>query len=824
MTSVATAAVLEDEPGLESRFCTFVAEQFPFALPMAREAWRASGAEPTDADGVRDVARRVLGALVIRATADVSGLGETTPMISAADRHAAERRRLEEAVTGFFEREALAHTLTDDERRWMLRGVITTRAVDNRMKQIFLGGELKYGALAFQGKGFRSLGQEAIYAAALRLKRGDAYATGDGWTGDVVGPLIRDLGVALAFTDDDVAMALNAQAGKSGAPLDGRDLHLGAPDRGVLIAAAPLSISTCTATGSALAFKLRDEERVAISFIGEGGSSLGEWHEAINLAAARRLPALFCLQNNQTALSTPVAHQSAVRSFGDKGLGYGVPHVTVDGTRPEQLAVTFQWAADRARRGEGPALIEVVAMRMCGHAHHDDMLYLGGDPDLGWELPPAPDKGYADAASYRAWAARDPLATYAGRLIASGVVTPDDVEGFKRDARERVEAAMADIVDRPWPDGKDARRFVFSDGDAPDHPPIDGPPAFGRGGPDLDVEVEPAPALSPKGRTFLDGVALGVGDALRAFHESFVFGEDVGAPYGNAFLLLKPLLEEHEQRIWNAPLAEAAIIGACVGAALEGMRPIGEMQFNDFVATGFNELVNNAAKLHYRTRQPVPMVLRMPWGGLRRAGPYHSQDTSPWFYRTFGLKIVAPSTPHDARALMMSAVADDNPVLYYEHIGLYRDPKIKQLLDDAAPAPIPIGKAAFRRLGDDLSLISYGAYVHRARRAAERLEAEHGVTCDVLDLRSLSPLDEDAIAATVLRTGKVLLVGEDSRTGSILESIASRIGETLFEHLDAPVRVLGALDAPVPYAPSLEDAFLVSEQQLFDTALALARW
>ncbi|MFZ9887316.1 MAG: alpha-ketoacid dehydrogenase subunit beta, partial [Myxococcota bacterium] len=376
---------------------------------------------------------------------------------------------------------------------------------------------------------------------------------------------------------------------------------------------------------------------------------------------------------------------------------------------------------------------------------------------------------------------------------------------------------------RPWPDGTLVGHGVTEAGPVSVHPSADSPLPLTQG-PLPEAVVEEAPAYSPKGVTYLEAVARGVDDALRAFPESFVMGEDVGFPYGNAFLLLKPLVEQHRERIFNSTLAEAGIIGACVGAALEGMRPIGEMQFNDFVATGFNELVNNAAKTRYRTGQAVPMVLRMPWGGLRRAGPYHSQDTSPWFYRTPGLHIVAPSTPHDARALMMSAVASNDPVLYYEHIGLYRDPKIKQLLPDEPPVPIPLGKAAFRRLGDDLSLVSYGAYVHRAMRAAERLEREHGISCDVVDLRSLSPIDYGTLCRTVERTGKVLLVGEDSRTGSLLESIACRLGESLFDRLDAPIRVLGALDAPVPYAPSLEDAYLLSEELLFDSALALARF
>jgi 2-oxoisovalerate dehydrogenase E1 component beta subunit len=336
-------------------------------------------------------------------------------------------------------------------------------------------------------------------------------------------------------------------------------------------------------------------------------------------------------------------------------------------------------------------------------------------------------------------------------------------------------------------------------------------------------DIEAAPPFDGKGRTLLEAVMLGVGDALRADSRVFVYGEDCGGAYGNAFLLLRPLLGEFGDRIINSTLAEGGVLGVCVGSALAGLRPIGEIQFNDFVATGFNQLVNNAAKIRYRWGGSVPMVVRMPWGGLRSAGPYHSQNTEPWFYRTPGLKIVAPSTPYDARALFASAVADPDPVLYYEHIALYRDPKIRQLLPDEPPAPMPIGKAALRRKGDDLAIISYGAYVHVAMRIAERLAAD-GVECSVLDLRSLVPLDRDAILAVTRYCSRVLVAHEDSRTGGIGESVAAIIQEEAFEWLDAPVRIVGALDTPVPYSPPLEKEFLPGEERVEKAARLLARF
>jgi 2-oxoisovalerate dehydrogenase E1 component beta subunit len=298
----------------------------------------------------------------------------------------------------------------------------------------------------------------------------------------------------------------------------------------------------------------------------------------------------------------------------------------------------------------------------------------------------------------------------------------------------------------------------------------------------------------------------------------FVYGEDVGGRYGNAFLLFKPLLAEFGDRILNAPLAESGIVGACVGAALAGERPVGEIQFNDFVACGFNQLVNNAAKIRYRWGADVPMVLRLPFGGLRQAGPYHSQNTEAWFYRTPGLKIVAPSTPADARALLAASIADPDPVLFFEHIALYRDPRIRQHLDDV-PAPVAIGNAALRRSGRHLAIVSYGAYVHVAGRVAARL-SEDGIEASVLDLRTLAPLDRNAVLALARHCHRMLIVHEDTRTGGIGESVAAIVQEEAFSWLDAPIRIIGALDTPIPYSPSLEERFLPGEAEIEEAA----RW
>ena len=798
-----------------ARLAAFVVERFPFAVAAAQEALSRSGgrvlSDPAGRQAFRKELQRRLQPI------DIADLPETTPGVSAEDRLNTAVAELLDAVDGFLARDAIISSLTKDEKLEMMRGMVLMRALDNRLKQFYLQGDVKYGSVGVQGKGFRSLGQEAIYAAGIRLRRGPAYRdSGGGWHGDVICPLIRDNALVLAMHNDPwtIRMILNAQIGKAGPPMDGRDIHVADFGWGVLPPTAPLGVNAVNIAGVAMAFAREGSDRVAFSLMGEGGSSLGEWHEAINACAVRKLPAVFCVQNNQTALSTPISEQSAVRMFADKAAGYGVPGITVDGTDPEAIAAAFAWAGDRARAGMGPSLIELVSMRMCGHAHHDDMLYLGKEPPVSWECAPVADGAYVDREQYEYWSKKDPIAGYAARLLDEGLIRPGDLEKFKREAEAMVEKEARAVVDAPWPEPASAGVGILADEQPRIHvEPLD---------PSTRLNVDFNPALPPvdaglpfdrKGMTFLEAITAGVADALRSDPRVFVYGEDVGGLYGGAFLLLRPLLKEFGDRIINSPIAENAIFGIAVGAAIAGQRPIAEVQFNDFAATGFNQLVNSAAKQRYRWGASVPMVVRMPWGGLRHAGPYHSQNTEAWFYRTPGLKIVVPSTPQDARALMASAVADPDPVLYFEHIALYRDPRIKQALPDAAPEPMPIGKAALRRAGDDLAIISYGAYVHVGMRVADKLAAD-GIEASVLDLRSLAPLDKEAVLTVARHCNKVLIIHEDTRTGGIGESLAAIIQEEAFESLDAPVRIVGALDTPVPYSPPLEEFFLPSEEQI----------
>ena len=352
------ATELEQLTGVARRFMAFIIERYPFAWRDVMNSLTALQVRDVrETEEAIEAIRPAFGQELKRRFAEKSmihGVPDPTPRTTASTRLRQAADELLDACDGFFRRAALEASLTAEERREILRGMILTRATDNKLKALFTSGDVRYANAAFQGKGFRSLGQEAIYAAAIRLRRGSEWQLPDGtWSGDVVAPLIRDLGAALAMRCDaaTVRMALNAQMAKAGPPLEGKDLNIGDFARGILPPTAPLGIATLTIAGMALAFQREGSGRVAISFIGDGGVSLGEWHEAINLCAVRRLPAIFCVQNNQTALSTPIGDQTAVRVFADKAAGYGIPGITLDGTDPDAIAAAFTWAAERARGG-----------------------------------------------------------------------------------------------------------------------------------------------------------------------------------------------------------------------------------------------------------------------------------------------------------------------------------------------------------------------------------------------------------------------------------------------------------------------------------------
>ena len=730
------------------------------------------------------------------------------------------------SLISVFNRFWLKISLTDLEKLQIYKGMLHTRYLDARLKKFFMSSEIKTpDGTQFQGKGFRSMGQEAIYAAGIRLKRNTPdQKLNASYDGDYVAPMIRDLGLALAMGQSSYDV-LAAQMGKVGKPMNGKDFHIGDFDNGILPPSAPISISSVTSTG--IGFALKGSKRVILNCTGEGATSTGEWHEAINFAAVHKLPIVFIVQNNQSALSTPTNEQYASNFLAEKAKGYGIRGVTIDGSDAEVLFAAVTEAAESCRNGDGPVLVELICMRFAGHAHHDDMLYFGIEPDQFIEYPAIAEKGYIDKENYELWSKKDPIALYKKKLKSEGIL--DDVLNSQliEEISTEIETAANEVIDAAWPEPENAGDSPFYLGEILTHTELLS--ERNRAQVELDHswqdENEIGFTSHPDGKTFWEAIVEALREELKRDPDTFILGEDVGGKYGNAFVILKSLLNDFGERIINTPLSESAIIGVSVGAALLGKRPIAEIQFNDFIASGFNQLVNNAAMIHYRWGHSVPMTIRMPWGGLRQAGPYHSQNTEPWFYRTPGLKIVCPSTPIEAKGLLKSAIRDDNPVLFYEHIALYRATGIRQILpSEEDDQLIPLGTAHLKSVGKDITIITYGAFVHRCLSVVNKLQNDLGISSTLLDLRSLIPLDKNAILSSVAKTGKVLIVTEDSKRGSIGQSVASIIAEEVFEYLDAPVRVLGALDTPVPYSPPLEEEYLISEEQIFEAAKLLCEY
>lgn len=707
------------------------------------------------------------------------------------------REALRELIRGFFERRRIRLSITPEEKREIYRTMLLTRALDDLCKRLFVEKKQNWNGYPSPQKGFRAMGQEASAGIALRLRRPPRYAPGPNYRGDVVTCLIRDLPVALMFLHDAVHPIL-VQMGKRGTPVEGRDLHIGDYSRGVLPPAAPLAIATQTLIGIAYAFKLRREDRVCVSFIGEGGSSLGEWHEAINFAAVQKLPMIFVVENNHWALGTHVSEQSAARRFALRAAGYGIPGVTLFGNDPDEIAAAGAWAADRARAGHGPALLELVTYRRAGHAHHDDERFHGVKEQkiAGYEFPEERE----------AWEAADPIAGYEARLVQEGVL--DDPAAIRREVEAQVAAARAEAEAAPWPE--EFRDRVYA------------------------ARIDPVPAAreapQKKRMSYDEAVRAAIEEMMAEDGRVFVLGEDVGGRYGGAFGVTRGLSKKFGgARCLNTPLAESAIVGCAVGAAIEGMRPVVEIQFADFLAPAFNALVNNAAKVCWRWGRPVPMVVRLPYGGatgtmnrLLGGGPYHSQCPEAWFMRTPGWKIVAPSTPSDAKGLMTAAIRDNNPVIYLEAKGLYGF--FRNDLREEVPLgswfEVPIGKAAVRRVGKDVTCLTYGAMVWTALQAAEELAAQ-GIELEVIDLRTLVPLDEEAILASVAKTSRAMILHEDTRTAGPGAEVSAILAEKAIYRLQAPILRVTAPDTPVPYSPPLEYAFLPKKEDVVRAACRL---
>jgi len=519
------------------------------------------------------------------------------------------------------------------------------------------------------------------------------------------------------------------------------------------------------AAGAALAHDLADTGRVAINFIGDGGTSTGDFHEGLNMAAVWKLPLILVVENNRYAFSTPIRQQYAAKRLSDRGVGYGVPAVTVNGNDPDAMARVYAEAIDRARSGEGPTLIEAMLGRMRGHSEADDSLKV---------VPPDELEVYLAA---------DPVPNYAQRLEVAGVLDARTRERLDAQIGVLVEESINAALEAEPPAAEVARR-----------------PAL--------VPVEALPTESVDGGdtseiTYIEAIHRGLMDEMERDDSLLVMGQDIGV-FEGAFRVTRGMHARWPERVRDTPIAESGTMGIAIGAAIGGYPSVVEMQFADFVSCGFNQIVNVAAKLYYRWRIPCPIVVRLPSGGGVTAGPFHSQNPEGWFTHVAGLKVVCPATARDAAALLKASIRDPNPVIFCEHKFLYR--RIKEELPRTIPAE-DLGVAAVRREGSDVTLIGYGSTLWSCLEAAETLEAE-GISAEVVDLRTLVPFDEETVLGSVRRTGRAVVVHEAQLTGGFGAEVAARIASGAFEWLDAPVQRVAYPDRPVPYARVLEGELL----------------
>ncbi len=644
----------------------------------------------------------------------------------------------------------------------LYRQLIKPRLVEEKMLLLLRQGKVT--------KWFSGIGQEAISVGCAAALHDDEY----------IFTMHRNLGV---FTTRNVPLdRLYLQwQGKAGGFTKGRDrsFHFGTHDHHIVGMISHLGPQLSTAAGVALANQLKQEKKVALAFTGDGGTSQGEFHEALNTAAVWKLPVIFVIENNAYGLSTPVSEQYACENLADRGKGYGMKSVTIDGNNILEVYDTIRTFAAQIRENPEPILVECRTFRVRGHEEASGTKYVPSDLAESWKI-------------------KDPIENYERFLLEKGVISTSEIETMKAEMKAEINVAANLAFDVPQIESTIEAELndVYALG--------------------INKKIESAleksenteGASATKDMRFIDAIADGLSQAMAVHQPNLVYmGQDI-AEYGGVFKATDGLVQQYGKGfIKNTPLCESAILGIAMGLSIRGMGSMVEMQFADFVSCGMTQIANNLAKSHYRWGQNANVVIRMPTGGGVAAGPFHSQSNEAWFTHIAGLKVVYPSSPSDAKGLLLAALNDPNPVLFFEHKALYRS--LSESVTEGY-YEVEIGKARLVTTQEKpvLSIITYGMGVHWAVKACENL----GIDVEILDLRSLLPLDYAAIEATVKKSNKVLILHEDTLFGGLGGELSAWIGEHLFTYLDAPVVRVGSLDTPIPFAASLEKPFLAESK------------
>ncbi|MEO6832084.1 MAG: dehydrogenase E1 component subunit alpha/beta, partial [Chitinophagaceae bacterium] len=544
-----------------------------------------------------------------------------------------------------------------------------------------------------------------------------------------------------------------------------RSFHFGSNEHHICGMISHLGPQLAIADGIALAHKLRKENKVSLAFSGDGATSEGDFHEALNVAAVWELPVIFLIENNGYGLSTPSKEQFLVKELSSRAAGYGMKGITIDGNNILEVYKTIKEAREYCIAEQKPILVECMTFRMRGHEEASGVKYVPKE-------------------LFEEWGEKDPLKNYEEWLLEDGILTTESIAAIREGIHQEIESGLAVGFAAPAiiPNLAEEIKDVYA--------------------PQSEALIPLNPASNKTEKKFINAISDALRQSLERYENFVLMGQDI-AGYGGAFKVTEGLMEKFgKERVRNTPLCESAIIGTALGLSIKGFKSMMEMQFADFATVGFNQIVNNLAKIYYRWGQNADVVVRMPTGAGVGAGPFHSQSNESWFVHTPGLKVVYPSSPEDAKGLLCAAIADPNPVMFFEHKGLYRS--ISGLVPDEYYT-IEIGKAKVVQEGDDISIITYGAGVHWATDYAI---AHPEISIHILDLRTLLPLDYDAIREAVQATGKVLLLHEDTLIGGIGGELGAWISEHCFADLDAPIVRCASLDTAVPFALELEQQFL----------------